>query len=309
MTDPTPRPDLDPLTLSLWIAGPTGFTAPRPLHERVDTLLAADTTAGHDRDSCVAATLWLARHHVRAGLPANLLRTPDGPENPEHPLLPDEQVPQVAIAAWAAIAEIVATRLPEILDAADRRHEDQRAAQAAQDGLDTLRARARQVRADRETAAAFHRRVMFDVGALTDQCRRLTADFPQTRAQSPLTDLSGALGVSRPTMNTWAERVTTDADTLSEMSNTKLAAAHAGYHYGGHDQIDAEFWSRYPHLDGWHAAMMELRRAHREQWLQDHPDADPTDGPPTRPPGLTTLSRAYREAVDHIATGELTPPP
>jgi antitoxin (DNA-binding transcriptional repressor) of toxin-antitoxin stability system len=88
-----------------------------------------------------------------------------------------------------------------------------------------------------------------------------------------------------------------------DWTDQALTAAHIGYGYGGHEQVDAEFWRRNPVLHGFRNAGTHLSRCHYQEWCAAYPEGDPLGpGSGYEPhPGGLRLQQAYRDAVGRLA--------
>ena len=82
------------------------------------------------------------------------------------------------------------------------------------------------------------------------------------------------------------------AVTIAAMTDVALAEAHLGYGPGGHEEIDAEFWRRFPDLHARYADADMLQHTYQEQWLNEHPDWNPASG------DLVPLHPDYRGHLD-----------
>lgn len=93
--------------------------------------------------------------------------------------------------------------------------------------------------------------------------------------------------------------------TIAAMTDAALAAAHLGYGPGGHEEIDQEFWRRYPHLRTRYADLDAMQHARQQQWLDEHPEWNPATGDlvPLHPDYQDALD-AYQRAVRAIAGGQ-----
>jgi hypothetical protein len=155
-------------------------------------------------------------------------------------------------------------------------------------------------------AEAQRRSAMSDIGALLRQGRELHARRGPGFPRLEVTEAQDRTGLSRPTLyKAMADVPDATGRDPRAWSNAYLAATHAGYGYGGHEAIDAEFWRRYPHLHGWRNAILCLT-AHQAGQRREASSAaglDPLagDGPGEPAPGTRILAEAYRAAVDAIA--------
>ena len=90
----------------------------------------------------------------------------------------------------------------------------------------------------------------------------------------------------------------------ADLTDADLARQHLGYGPGGHEDVDREFWRRFPTLHGWYQAADFLLTQHAEQWHEDNGGFNPmaSDLPPALP-AHADLMRDYRQMVQHIADG------
>ncbi|MCW2144618.1 hypothetical protein [Actinoplanes cyaneus] len=87
------------------------------------------------------------------------------------------------------------------------------------------------------------------------------------------------------------------------MTDVDLAAAHLGYGTGGHDEIDAEFWRRFPILAGWHSAMEWLGSEQTEQWHAANGGFDPMGDLAPVSAQYQQLLEKYRTMVQEVVDG------
>jgi hypothetical protein len=161
----------------------------------------------------------------------------------------------------------------------------------------------------RDTDAA-RRSAQMEIGGLLREAKkletgRLRLADPRYGSKVEMTAAEAITGISRPTLYKLRDNppATTGRD-LALVSNEELAKAHLGYGPGGHEDVDAEMWARYPYLGGWWGA---IRYLHAEQ-VADCGDIDQIEERQREqggPPGADVLSAQYRRAVERIAAGPL----
>lgn len=159
---------------------------------------------------------------------------------------------------------------------------------------DAMLARARDVRDRIAMAAAVHRGAMLDAGALKRAV--LDAKARHGRGSVLVEDIEDATGLTRPTLNAWA--AVNDVRDVTKMPSSALAQEHLGYGPGQHEEIDGEFWTRFPWLRGWWDAMSHLQEQAYEVYYAK--GEDPPDDLP-RPPGYGVLATKYYAMVRVIA--------
>lgn len=161
---------------------------------------------------------------------------------------------------------------------------------------------ARIVRDAIDDAETMRRGAMLDAGQLVADVKALKAEHGGD-AGIDLVRLSDLTGLSRPTLDKWASVVEqgSSAD-LKVISGAELARLHAGYCYGGHEHIDAEFWARYPRLAGWHSAYQWLIQQAHDKHVDECTDPMKMLDSPV-PQAAVDLRREYRRVVDEIAAG------
>lgn len=153
--------------------------------------------------------------------------------------------------------------------------------------------------------AVQRRALLDDVSDLMRQGAQLTRDCAsQLNGHGPRVELDDAAqwtGLTVAELERLARRRPRGrGGDVSAYSNRYLAQLHAGYGYGGHEEIDEEFWRRFPGRGAWHRAIHHLYKADHERWEAEHPDASPMemplDGDPV--PGTEDLTAEYRRSVD-----------
>jgi hypothetical protein len=167
---------------------------------------------------------------------------------------------------------------------------------------DKLTHRARCVEAQLSDAGTMRRGALLEAGGLVGAVKALKAEHGSD-VGIDIVRLAELTGLSRPTLDKWAAAVQAATSTdLRNVSNAELAQMHAGYGYGGHEEIDAEFWARNPHLAGWHHAYTWLVEQAHNEWVKEHGDPMTWLDAPV-PQAAEDLHREYRRTVDAIAAG------
>jgi hypothetical protein len=158
-------------------------------------------------------------------------------------------------------------------------------------------------------AERMRRAAMLTIGDLLRAARQLDTDRkalddPRLGSRVEITEAAGITGLSRPTLyQLAAERPPDDGPDLRALSNQAVARMHVGYGYGGgHERVDAEFWSRYPHLHGWYNAIAHLYDAQVAN-CEDIWEIDARQEQQGPPPGADVLRAEYQRQVDRIAAG------
>lgn len=147
--------------------------------------------------------------------------------------------------------------------------------------------------------------ILDDIGDLLRQAALLGADSGSSSAKPDIAASAQLTGLAQPALCKSRDEVGAEGRRIAKYSNRYLAQLHASYGYGQHEDIDNEFWRRFPHLSSMYHLIAEQLGLDFDAaviaYEAEFPDGSTTETPYPRNPTLERMRAQYRSVVDSIA--------